>query len=172
MTLLFDGLVHVHYGFFDVTSRYADVPDLGESRAGQTNGLLGARVPHCLTGITGLHTGSVPFRIEWLGEEPALGHEWEDVVEAPVDLPHRELGFSAFDWYSPLELPRTGPHRARYSAFGMDAGHEVDNVLDDETAPDRYLLQLWPAPERPDAVVRVGSAHARYWHSTTGGQRG
>jgi hypothetical protein len=30
---------------------------------------------------------------------------------------------------------------------------------------DRYLLQLWPAPPAPDAVIRETSRYAAYWHA-------
>ena len=37
-------------------------------------------------------------------------------------------------------------------------------------APDRYLLQLWPAEPAPDAVVREGSEIAAYWHGVARGE--
>ena len=38
-------------------------------------------------------------------------------------------------------------------------------------AVDFYLIQLWPAPVEPDAILRVGSKNARYWHETWGSNR-
>ena len=52
----------------------------------------------------------------------------------------------------------------------MDEGQELDTPEDGETAPDRYLLQLWPAPPEPDAVVREGSESAAYWHGVARGE--
>jgi hypothetical protein len=90
--------------------------------------------------------------------------QWEEVVEAPFTPEERELTLASFDHYVEVELPAVGSLRARYCAQGMDAGHQQDTVLDDERAPDRYLLQLWPADPAPDAVVRQTSANAAYWH--------
>jgi hypothetical protein len=36
---------------------------------------------------------------------------------------------------------------------------------------DAYLLQLWPAASAPDAILRVGSQDAEYWHREWGGRR-
>ena len=60
--------------------------DLIDARRGQANGLCGARSDHRLAMVTGLHTGDVPLRIEWHMEEPRLDPEWEDVVEASLDV--------------------------------------------------------------------------------------
>ena len=46
----------------------------------------------------------------------------------------------------------------------MDAGKDLDTPDEGELAPDRYLLQLWPAPAAPDEVVKESSAIAGYWH--------
>lgn len=35
---------------------------------------------------------------------------------------------------------------------------------------DRYLLQLWPAPMAPDAILRQTSEHAAYWHRVAEGE--
>lgn len=64
----------------------------------------------------------------------------------------------------PLPLPAGGPYRVRYCARGMDAARDLDTRLDDDPAPDAYLLQLWPAPPAPDAVLRVTAAAAAYRH--------
>lgn len=163
MTPLYDGPLEVHYGYFYVVPRDTLVDDLLAARAGQSNGLLGAREPHRLAGITGLHTGAVSIRVEWTPDEPPVEAGWEDVVEASVDLTDGEHTLVAFDDEIPFAVPHTGWHRARYSATAMDAGHALDTALD-EPAPDSYLLQLWPAPEAPDVVVRQHSQQAGYWH--------
>jgi hypothetical protein len=49
----------------------------------------------------------------------------------------------------------------------MDAANEADVRMDGEPALDRYILQLWPAPPAPDAVLQRGSEQAEYWHSVT-----
>ena len=67
----------------------------------------------------------------------------------------------------PFDLP-PGPYRVRVCARGRDAGDE--NELADE-AVDFYLIQLWPAPIEPDAILRVGSRSAEYWHEAWGSNR-
>jgi hypothetical protein len=54
------------------------------------------------------------------------------------------------------------------SAAGRDAGAQSEFVDD---VVDRYLLEVWPAPAASDAVLRVGSDDARYWHQTWGSRR-
>lgn len=163
MTTLFDGELHVHYGFINVFPEGGDPPsDLG--RSGQVNGLCGAAEPGALSLITGLHTGAVPFRLEVHEAEPPPGDEWEDVVEASFTTTAVDFWLATFDDGHEFSLPRPGTYRARYSASGMDAANEQDSRMDGEPAFDRYLLQLWPGPAAPDAVVREGSERARYWH--------
>lgn len=164
MTILFDRHLDVHYRFVYLEGLgSAAGSDFG--RAGQVNGLLGAGVPHRLSMTTGLHTGSVAFRVEQLEDEPPLpGSDWADVVEASVDLPGTALWLSAFDDGAELSTTMSGWHRARYSCLGFAAGADVDTVVADETAPDEYMLQLWPAPPAADRVVRVSGSAAQYWH--------
>ena len=54
---------------------------------------------------------------------------------------------------------------------GGEPGHELDTTDEDGLAPDRYLLQLWPAAEAPDAVVRQTGEYAAYWHGVARGER-
>lgn len=63
-----------------------------------------------------------------------------------------------------LRLPAVRSLRARYCASGMEAARGADSVMDEEPTVDRYLLQLWPAAPAPDAVVRLTSDIAAYWH--------
>ena len=93
-----------------------------ETRRGQLNGLCGAGVPKVLSLVTGLHTGSVPVVIEWLDAEPDLDPGWEDVVEVSFQPTETDLMLSSFDEAHPLSLLRTGSHRVRYCALGMDQG--------------------------------------------------
>ena len=53
----------------------------------------------------------------------------------------------------------------------MDAGRDLDTTDEGEEAPDRYLLQLWPAPQAPDAVVRQTGETAAYWHAVARGEQ-
>ncbi|WP_020016975.1 hypothetical protein [Promicromonospora sukumoe] len=165
MTVLFDGQLWVHYAYFDVVPSGEFVEDLIAARRGQRNGLLGAQEPHRLGGITGLHTGEVAFRVEWTETEPSIGSEWEDVVEASIDIRDGDYALDSFDHSHPLNIPRSGWHRARYNLRAMDAGRDMDTPGENQTAPDSYLLQFWPAPPSPDAILKQTSRNAAYWHT-------
>ncbi len=54
------------------------------------------------------------------------------------------------------------------SARGRDAGRDGEF---EEGVVDTYLLEFWPAAIKPDAVLRVGSQDAAYWHDEVGGRR-
>ncbi|MEV6631517.1 hypothetical protein AB0M54_12280 [Actinoplanes sp. NPDC051470] len=80
MTVLFDGEIHVHYRFINLTIA-GEMPDVSRASGGQRNGLCGAGVPDALAMITGLHTGSVPFTMTWHETEPPVSDEWEEVEQ-------------------------------------------------------------------------------------------
>jgi hypothetical protein len=179
--ILFDEPVSVHYGFIHVFSRADgeegtplesgefDGDPVGPA-AGQTCGLAGAQVPHQLSLVTGLHTGEVPLTITWDDHEPPLDDGWEDAVEVSLQLRGASLALETFEDSYRATVPQAGWHRARYCAAGMDAGRDVDTPDEGEQAPDRYLLQLWPAPHSPEALVREGSEIAAYWHRVARGE--
>jgi hypothetical protein len=169
MELIFDDTLFVHYRFVYLSPAYEEDPDLDESRRGQVNGLLGAAVPGVLSLVTGTHTGDVPFRVEWHDTQPPLDGSWEDVVEASFDVAGRDMRLAAFDDAREVRVPAIGPHRVRLCAAGFQAGTLEENVEEGEPAPDRYLLQLWPAPAAPDAILRVSGQAAQYWHDETRG---
>lgn len=167
MEVLFDGGVHVHYGFLALEPADWAVGSLGfmlESIGGQANGICGARVPHAVRMQTGLHTGEVPVRVERHDERPGVADEWEDVVEVSVTLTADEYAVKAFDTSEPVGTIPAGDYRARWCAAGMDAGHELDTPAPGESAPDRYLLQLWPQDPASDEVLRQTSEQAASWH--------
>jgi len=166
VSIVFDREIHVHYGQFYVESRTDSFFELTESLGGQANGLCGAAVPGLLYLITGLHTGSTRITIEVLDAPAPIGNEWQDVVEASfrpatAKVALVEWGYGA-SWPLPL-IPID--YRVRYSASGMDPARERDTLLAGEPLLDRYLLQLWPAPPAPDAVIRETSECAAYWHA-------
>ncbi|WP_237527330.1 hypothetical protein [Streptomyces sp. SID2119] len=166
------GEVHVHYSQIYVQSD----PDgtnsgLGEAFAGQSGGLCGAAVPGALYLVTGLHTGSVGFTVEVHDEEPPPAPDWEDVVEVSFRPVSKDTslvqwgGEAAWD----LALPVTD-YRVRYSARGMDQGRDLDTRTAKEPQADSYLLQFWPAPPRPDRVIRETARIAAYWHGYARGR--
>ena len=173
--IIFDEPVDVHYGFihvFSLEDGAEDSPsatgefdgDPVDPMVGQACGLAGARIPHQLSLVTGLHTGDVPLTITWDEHEPELDDAWTDAVEVSVELRGTALALETFEEGYGATVPQAGWHRARYCASGMDEGKELDTPDEGEPAPDRYLLQLWPAPQAPEALVREGSEIAAYWH--------
>ncbi|WIX97890.1 hypothetical protein QRX60_27830 [Amycolatopsis mongoliensis] len=165
MRTVVHGDVHVHYGQLYVHSEGGEPfeGDLSACFAGQRNGLCGAAVAGTLFLLTGLHTGEVGFTAEVHESEPP-GSGAEDVVEASFRAEGRAMlvTWGGEDWWD-LELA-PGDYRVRYSGTGMDAGREQDTRVGGEPERDRYLLQFWPAPPAPDAVVRQSSSAAAHWH--------
>jgi hypothetical protein len=136
----------------------------------QQNGLVGAAVPDNVVIRLARRSGGSAVRIVLEASEPGATVEWEDVVEASFDLPPgramRWLTWAGESGGS-LAVP-PGQYRLRVSAAGRDAGAQ-DEFADEVV--DRYLVELWPAPAAPDAVLRVGSDDARYGHQTWGSRR-
>ena len=164
--IVFDREIHVHYGQFYVHSGSGWPADpLTESLGGQANGLCGAAVPGQLFLITGLHTGSTRVTVEVLDALPPIGDEWEDVVEASFRPASAQVAL--VEWAGqaawPLPLVPIDYLRVRYSATGMDQARQKDTLRAGEPLVDRYLLQLWPAPPAPDAVIRATSRCAADW---------
>jgi len=160
---LFAGILFVHYGQAYVESGADHADDFGRAVAGQANGLLGAQVPGCLFLGTGLHTGYVGFAVESHPGPPAVGDEWEDVVEACFHLVGPDARLVQWGGQArPLDLAARR-YRVRYSASGMDQAKDADATV--AGVIDSYLLQFWPdLAAREDAVLRQGSATAAYWH--------
>ena len=169
METLYDDEMPVHYGFINLLPADEEPGDLLLARKGQQNGLCGTRIAHQVALVTGLHTGEVRLRVEWSHVEPAIPDDWEDVVEASVELVSAEMSLQSFEDFYDIRVPRAGWHRVRFLCSGMDQGKELDTTDECDEAPDRYLLQLWPAPEAPDALVRQSSGIAAYWHGVAQG---
>jgi hypothetical protein len=162
---LMSGSVHVHYCQIYVESG-PEIPDdpFGEGFGGQRNGLCGAAVPGFLFLTTGLHTGDVGFTVELHEKPPPVDESWEEIVEVSFNLTGKAMlmGWGG-DRLQPLDLAEAS-YRVRYCATGMDAGRELDTRMKGEPETDRYLLQFWPAPPEPDAVIKQTSATAAYRH--------
>lgn len=172
-TVLRDRVVVTDYGQFDLGWKFPFGFDGHFDRflAGQVNGLVGAGDANGVYLNLARRSGGSQVRIE-LVEQPAdhVQGRWEDVVEVSVAIPA-----GADPWWSSwagedggaLVIP-SGDYRLRVSARGRDDGrdHEWEAGV-----VDFYLLELWPAPLAADAIVRVGSAGAAYWHREVGGRR-
>lgn len=155
--------LHVHYGFVWLHSSDLIPDDLGGTRAGQRNGICGAAQAGVLSMMTGLHTGTVPFRVSLTELEPPLDPGWEEVVEVDFEPEDTELVLATFNDFVQILLPCLGTYRARYCASGMDQAREQDTRLDGDDVTDRYLLALWPATPSGEKVVRQASQQAAYW---------
>jgi hypothetical protein len=165
MRVVMDGPFWLEYGqiFVDGAGEYVAPTD---AFAGQRNGLCGAAVAGRLLLRTGLHTGKVGFRVEVHERMPSVEYDAEDVAEAsyvPEGKPQlRSLGGEPVL----LDLEDVS-YRVRYSAWGMDAGHQSGPPADDDSLVDRYLLQLWPARVAPERVVKETSRQAAYRNRIT-----
>jgi hypothetical protein len=170
--ILVDEVVETDYGQLDLcfSDDVEDDGDIGSTFAGQTNGVAGAAVPGRIYLNLGRRSGGSPVRIELHDGVVPSDAQWEDVVEVStvVDEPGN-CGWTSWAGESggQFVLP-PGPYRVRVSARGRDAGDE--NELADD-AVDFYLIQLWPAPVKPDNILRAGSENARYLHETWGSNR-
>ena len=165
MQVIFDATLFFQYGFCFLSTHDAssgEVPELGMTRGGQANGLLGAAVPGVLSFKTATHTGDVRVRIEAHDAAPVLVDAADEVVEASFEAFGADAWLQTFDDGGELTLPGPGSYRVRLSCFDWDAGDDGSGY--DGPAPDRYLLQLWPAEAAPDAVLRQRSERAGYWH--------
>lgn len=171
--VLLDDVVRTDYGQFDVVwSGVGFDGDFDKYFHGQTNGIVGAASGDGVYINLARRSGGSRVRIALTEAEPPLpDDDFGDVVEVSVEVP----AGAAVRWSSwagessgLLDGIEAGTYRVRVSARGRDEGR--DGEFADEVV-DEYFVELWPAPLTDDAVVRVGSDDARYWHSETGGRR-
>jgi hypothetical protein len=162
---LFAGPLRVHYGQAYVLIGDGDPSDLEACFRGQDNGLCGTASSGVMFLMTGLHTGQVGFTVEVTEAPPELDFSWEEIVEAPFVVSDSPIALCEWGEVSgqPLLLA-AGQYRARYSGRNMQAGHDQDTSVDDETIIDKYRLQFWPASAAPDQMIRQTSSIAAYWH--------
>lgn len=172
--LLADEIISTDYGQLDLVWSKDGGFDGDADRffANQVNGLVGAADPKGVYLNLGRRSGGSHVRIALLAAQPADPDEqWEDIVEVSVAVPP-ECQVQWKSWAGEttghLELP-AGSYRLRVSARGRDIG-AADEFAEDVV--DHYLLEFWPAPPRQeDAIIRVGTDDARYWHAEWGGRR-
>ncbi|MFF0343492.1 hypothetical protein [Kribbella sp. NPDC004875] len=171
--VLLDEVVFTDYGQFDLGwgDGFGFDGDADRYFAGQVNGLVGAARANGVYLHFGRRSGGSPVRIVLIDEAPGeSGSSWEDVVEVSIDVPSGTQ-VRWVSWHGDggvLDGVGAGEYRLRVSARGRDAGHDGEFA---DGPVDAYLLQLWPAPARPDAILRVGSSDAEYWHREWGSRR-
>lgn len=162
--VLFTGAVGVSYG--QVYLVCVEPPEMGESFAGQVNGLCGAAVTGSLFLVTGVNYGTVQMAIELYPGEPPLSDTWEEIVEVSFTNVCPAPALEEWDGGGrhPFSL-EPGSYRVRYCARRMDEARDIESNYDGDVI-DTYLLQLWPGPPRPDRIIRQTSSCAAYWHPT------
>ncbi len=174
---LLDDVVYTDFGVFDLVwtedGRWFG-GRVDRYFRGQVNGLVGAADPSCLCMNLARKSGGSHVRIVLLDSAPELKPlDYEDVVEVSVRVPSgadvwwRTIGGEGG---GPLAELGPGDYRVRVSAKGRDAGGGVRGVAA-EGVVDDYLVEFWPASQRPDEILRAGSKNAQYWHREWGGRR-
>ncbi|WP_427889280.1 hypothetical protein ACQHIV_38605 [Kribbella sp. GL6] len=170
--VLLDQTIRTDYGQFDLVwgDGIGFDGDADRFFAGQVNGLAGAAHGAGVYLHFARRSGGSPLRIVLLDQAPPDSSSWEDVVEVSVDVPPGEgVGWSSWAGESGGRIEGlAGSHRLRLSARGRDAAR---NGEFEDGPVDEYLIQLWPARPEPDAILRVGSADAAYWHDAWGNRR-
>ncbi|WP_140635509.1 hypothetical protein [Methylibium rhizosphaerae] len=136
----------------------ADLEELAFS--GQDNGLCGSAIPRVIALRFGRHTGKVHLTVAMAARRPPLDDRWTEVVESPMEAEIDQDMFLVHDGAPQgpaIHIPR-GTYRLRYSAL---------DFRDDrpDTEPTHvYELLIWPAPLRPDVVIKVTSPYAAHLH--------
>ena len=168
-----EGVIDTDYGQLDLawTDEFGFDGDSDAHFARQVNGLAGAASGGGVYLTLARRSGGSQLAVVLHDSEPPLpADSWEDVVEVSTevsaDAEPRWTTWAGED-SGALSIP-SGTYRVRVSARGRDAGR--DGEFADEVV-DWYLVELWPAPHTADAIVRVGSADAAYWHNERGSRR-
>lgn len=171
--VLLDGVIDTDYGQFDIvwSGSVGFDGDFDRFFAGQANGLVGSAGGEGVYLNLARRAGGSAVRIELLEAEPPLDDSYEDVVEVSATVPEdTEVSWASWaaETFGRLDGIAPASYRFRVSARGRDAGAVGEFVVG---VVDSYLVQLWPAALAPDAIIRVGSEDARYWHREVGGRR-
>jgi hypothetical protein len=170
--VLLDQVIQTDYGQFDLgwADEFGFDGDFARVFAGQVNGLAGAAHPDGVYLNLARRSGGSALRIVLADSEPKVDETYQDVVEVSISIPSdaevRWMSWAAGS-YGLLDIPG-GTYRMRVSARDRDLGRAGEF---EEHPVDSYLVELWPGPIELDAIVRVGSDDAKYWHREVGARR-
>lgn len=134
-----------------------------DARKGHVNGLCGGAVSGGLFMTVGIHTGDIPITVELYEKAPPLDDAWDEIVETSCIFEEEPVYLFGWAGESSEELAMPpGQYRARFYAerFG-----DRDTRSEDEESEERYHLSMWPAPPRPDAILKQTGDAAAYWHN-------
>ena len=108
--------------------------------------------------------GNVQVAVHILDEEPVLDPSWDAAVEFPI---HTGTSASVTGWSGDgtiaVPVPPAVDARVRYAVIGAQIGWDQPAVQDDDVAPERYLVQAWPAAQQAPRVVASTSPWSQYW---------
>lgn len=155
-SVLYDGLVGVHYGFIQMFSEREEWPEPDVPFAGQTNGLLGGAHPGFLSMTVGLHTGDVPVRVVLRDHEPSLG-DWEEVVEVSFGRPQLTSGSRGSTTESRSSCPLPPTAHAGAPRIWMPATPTASRT---PTAPRRIAMNSRCGRTREYARMRSSGRQA------------
>lgn len=166
MTVVLEAEIYVDYSQTYVTGAEGEwLPDMDQSFRGQSNGLCGAGKPGGLMLSVAPQYGDVPFRVETGTTRPPVPGGYRDVVEVSLDVAAPEMLLDPVEAsQSPFTLPAAGSYRVRYCAWDYEAGLDAVDRSRGEPAVDHYLLQFWPAPPKPDEVLRCSGPATQSLH--------
>ena len=148
----FDAVVPVNYGTLFVLGDGQTPEDWDECFVAQRNLLLGAAHPGILCVRVDQDAFDVRVTVEFWSGPPALADAASDIVEACFPAQTAPLALTPWDGSN---------EGADLGVLAEDSRVRLSLILDDgegkgELLPDRCLLQFWPAPSQPDAVLRDG----------------
>jgi hypothetical protein len=172
MTRVYDDTIVVDYNQAYVMAG-GDWPKPEDVFAEQSNGLCGAAIKGTLWLMTASMDGPIRFIVDVLDREPPLANDYGDIVEVsfePLQTLAVMTGLMGGPGGCEFALPEQ-TYRVRYSGKNLEEAlkAEGEGNGDEDSRPDQYLLQFWPAPRDNDRILRQSSEWARYRHEIVDG---
>lgn len=110
--------------------------------------------PGAVTFRTCTEHGTASIELVVSPEHVPPDNSYEDIAELSIVFTEGSLCLLSLDGWS-FDLPSPlapGPYRVRYHNSGLDRMPGFPDFL-----PERYLIQLWPAPQDRPHVLKVTS---------------